>query len=129
MPSAVVIINDAMRIIEYNAAFATMFAGSAAPAGSPPASASLEGVMLSEIMPFANLFQRVPQDRIQRRLRYHVRRQRCAGGFATGERLPGRRDAERDHAIREPVPRRAEEWRGHPRSGPPLPEDDSAQIG
>ena len=35
MPSAVVIINDAMRIIEYNAAFATMFAVNVAPAGSP----------------------------------------------------------------------------------------------
>jgi len=73
MPSAVVIINDAMRIIEYNAAFAAMFAGGAAPAGSPPVSASLEGVMLSEVMPFANLFHAVlksGEDILDRDLRY-----------------------------------------------------------
>ena len=73
MPSAVVIINDAMRIIEFNAAFATMFAGNVAPAGSPPAAASLEGVMLSEVMPFANLFHAVlksGEDILDRDLRY-----------------------------------------------------------
>jgi iron only hydrogenase large subunit-like protein len=73
MPSAVVIINDAMRIIEYNAAFATMFAYNVAPAVSPPTSASLEGVMLSEVMPFANLFHAVlksGEDILDRDLRY-----------------------------------------------------------
>jgi len=73
MPSAVVIINDAMRIIEYNAAFATMFACNVAPAGSPPAATSLEGVMLSEVMPFANLFHAVlknGEDILDRDLRY-----------------------------------------------------------
>ena len=73
MPSAVVIINDAMRIIEYNAAFATMFACNVAPAGSPPAGTSLEGVMLSEVMPFANLFHAVlknGEDILDRDLRY-----------------------------------------------------------
>jgi iron only hydrogenase large subunit-like protein len=72
MPSAVVIINEAMRIIEYNAAFATLFAH-AAPAGSPPASTSLEGVMLSEVMPFASLFHAVlksGEDILDRDLRY-----------------------------------------------------------
>ena len=73
MPSAVVIINDAMRIIEYNTAFATMFAVNVAPPGSTPASASLEGVMLSEVMPFANLFHAVlksGEDILDRDLRY-----------------------------------------------------------
>ena len=73
MPSAVVIINDGMRIIEYNTAFATMFACNVAPAGSPPAGASLEGVMLSEVMPFANLFHAVlksGEDILDRDLRY-----------------------------------------------------------
>jgi iron only hydrogenase large subunit-like protein len=73
MPSAVVIINDAMRIIEYNAAFATMFACNVAPAGSPPTGTSLEGVMLSEVMPFANLFHAVlksGEDILDRDLRY-----------------------------------------------------------
>ncbi len=73
MPSAVVIINHAMRIIEYNAAFATMFAVTISPAGSTPASTSLEGVMLSEVMPFANLFHAVlksGEDILDRDLRY-----------------------------------------------------------
>ena len=35
MPSAVVIVNDAMRIIEYNAAFATMFAATPRPPARP----------------------------------------------------------------------------------------------
>jgi iron only hydrogenase large subunit-like protein len=73
MPSAVVIINDAMRIIEYNAAFATMFACNVAPAASPPTGTSLEGVMLSEVMPFANLFHAVlktGEDILDRDLRY-----------------------------------------------------------
>jgi len=73
MPSAVVIINDAMRIIEFNTAFATMFACNTAPVGSPPAPGSLEGVMLSEVMPFANLFHAVlksGEDILDRDLRY-----------------------------------------------------------
>jgi iron only hydrogenase large subunit-like protein len=73
MPSAVVIINDAMRIIEFNTAFATMFACNVAPVGSPPAPGSLEGVMLSEVMPFANLFHAVlksGEDILDRDLRY-----------------------------------------------------------
>jgi PAS domain-containing protein len=73
MPSAVVIINDAMRIIEFNAAFATMFAGNGAAVGSAPAPGSLEGVMLSEVMPFANLFHAVlksGEDILDRDLRY-----------------------------------------------------------
>jgi iron only hydrogenase large subunit-like protein len=73
MPSAVVIINDAMRIIEYNAAFSAMFGGSAVQAGAPSSPPSLEGVMLSEVMPFANLFHAVlksGEDILDRDLRY-----------------------------------------------------------
>jgi PAS domain-containing protein len=55
MPSAVVIVNDAMRILEHNAAFATLFG---AKTGSPEPQ-TLEGVMLSEVMPFAGLFHSV----------------------------------------------------------------------
>lgn len=55
MPSAVVIVNDAMRIIEYNGAFAKMFGMKAEGPDAPP----LEGVMLREVMPFANLFHSV----------------------------------------------------------------------
>jgi iron only hydrogenase large subunit-like protein len=72
MPSAVVIINDAMRIIEFNAAFANLFPKPAMP-GDPPGPTSLEGVMLSEVMPFANLFHSVlksGEDILDRDLRY-----------------------------------------------------------
>ena len=54
MPSAVVIVNDAMRVIEFNAAFAGLVA-KGAPGGAP----QIEGVMLSELLPFANLFHSV----------------------------------------------------------------------
>ena len=93
MPSAVVIINDAMRIIEFNAAFATMFAGNAAPAGAAPAAASLEGVMLSEVMPFANLFHAVlksGEDILDRDLRYQ-KTILHAGDFHHRKALRGRR--------------------------------------
>lgn len=78
MPSAVVIVNDAMRILEHNAAFARMFAaGSPVPVGAPPAAdpatTMIEGLMLSEIVPFANLFHSVlksGEDILDRDLRY-----------------------------------------------------------
>ena len=73
MPSAIVIVNDAMRIIEYNGAFATMFAYNVTPAASPPVATFLEDVMLSEVMPFANLFHAVlksGEDILDRDLRY-----------------------------------------------------------
>jgi iron only hydrogenase large subunit-like protein len=71
MPSAVVIVNDALRVIEYNPAFAGMF-GTGLPRGgdTPPA---LENVMLSEITPFANLFHGVlksGEDALDRDVRY-----------------------------------------------------------
>jgi iron only hydrogenase large subunit-like protein len=69
MPSAVVIVNDAMRIIEYNAAFAKMFRMTGDGRDAP----SLEGVMLSEVMPFASLFHSVlktGEEIMDRDLRY-----------------------------------------------------------
>ena len=72
MPSAVVIVNDAMRIIEYNAAFASMFAQRAL-RGPAMRRRTLEGIMLSEVMPFANLFHSVlksGEDILDRDLRY-----------------------------------------------------------
>ncbi len=71
MPSAVVIVNDAMRIIEFNAAFTTLFGQRAPAAGDAPA--SLEGLMLSEVLPFASLFHSVlktGEDILDRDLRF-----------------------------------------------------------
>jgi iron only hydrogenase large subunit-like protein len=87
MPSAVVIVNEGMRILEFNAAFVKMFgrnapvspasveAGLTAKSGfaagdAPP---QLEGVMLSEVTPFAPLFHSVlksGEDILDRDLRY-----------------------------------------------------------
>ncbi len=71
MPSAVVIVNDAMRIIEFNAAFATLFAPekTADERGAVP----MEGVALAEVMPFASLFHTVlksGEDILDRDLRF-----------------------------------------------------------
>jgi iron only hydrogenase large subunit-like protein len=91
MPSAVVIVNDAMRILEFNAAFVKVFgkniarsveATGAVPEGGtgtsflmkpgePPP--PLEGMMLSEITPFAPLFLSVlrsGEDILDRDLRF-----------------------------------------------------------
>jgi len=68
IPSAVVIVDDAMRIIEHNAAFAEMTAK-----GESHALANVEGVLLSELLPFASLFQSVlksGEDIPDRDLRY-----------------------------------------------------------
>lgn len=53
MPSAVVIVDDEMRIIEFNANFVRLFGIDGEQA------VCLEGSPLSNIMPFAHLFQRV----------------------------------------------------------------------
>jgi PAS domain-containing protein len=69
MPSAVVIVNDAMRIIEFNAAFARLFGKAEPGQGQAP----LDNIMLSEVMPFANLFHSVlksGEDILDRDLRY-----------------------------------------------------------
>ncbi|HYG34132.1 MAG TPA: [Fe-Fe] hydrogenase large subunit C-terminal domain-containing protein [Clostridia bacterium] len=72
MPSAVVIVNEAMRIIECNAAYANMFGRGATQPGDTPS--PLEGLLLSETMPFASLFHSVlksGEDILDRDLRYH----------------------------------------------------------
>jgi PAS domain-containing protein len=71
MPSAVVIVNDAMRIIEFNTTFAAMFGKTLPP--SVDGAAALENVMLSEVTPFANLFHAVlksGEDVLDRDVRY-----------------------------------------------------------
>ena len=71
MPSAVVIVSDALRIIEFNAAFTAMFAKD-----SPlkkDGVVALEGVALAEVMPFATLFHGVlksGEDILDRDLRF-----------------------------------------------------------
>ena len=70
MPSAVVIVNDALRVIEFNAAFVNLFAPKMmASAGT----ASIEGIALAEVMPFASLFHNVlktGEDILDRDLRF-----------------------------------------------------------
>jgi iron only hydrogenase large subunit-like protein len=71
MPSAVVIVNDALRILEFNAAFAGLFARD--PAAKSGGVAALEGVALAEVMPFAALFHGVlksGEDILDRDLRF-----------------------------------------------------------
>jgi iron only hydrogenase large subunit-like protein/uncharacterized Fe-S cluster-containing protein len=71
MPSAVVIVNEALRVIEFNAAFVGMFA-LAKPANAA-APTTIEGIALAEIMPFATLFHGVMksgEDILDRDLRY-----------------------------------------------------------
>ena len=53
MPSAVVIVNDELKIIEYNASFVRLFGDEAA------ATSNLEGSALSAFVPCSNLFRRV----------------------------------------------------------------------
>jgi iron only hydrogenase large subunit-like protein len=70
MPSAVVIVNDTLRVIEFNAAFVNLFAkDKAANAGA----GSIEGIALAEVMPFASLFHNVlktGEDILDRDLRF-----------------------------------------------------------
>lgn len=71
MPSAVVIVNEAMRIIEFNTAFSAMV-GKGLPHNSD-GPLPLESMMLSEVAPFANLFHGVlksGEDVIERDVRY-----------------------------------------------------------
>jgi iron only hydrogenase large subunit-like protein len=70
MPSAVVIVNEGLRILECNAAFAHMFSVKAASGDGQP---QLEGAMLAEVTPFASLFHSVlksGEDILDRDLRY-----------------------------------------------------------
>jgi iron only hydrogenase large subunit-like protein len=69
MPSAVVIVNDTMRIIEFNAAFVSLFAKGKTGDGA----VAIEGVALAEVMPFAALFHSVlktGEDILDRDLRF-----------------------------------------------------------
>jgi iron only hydrogenase large subunit-like protein len=71
MPSAVVIVNDAMRVIEFNAAFVHLFAPEKTAGGA--GAVSIEGIALAEVMPFASLFHNVlktGEDILDRDLRF-----------------------------------------------------------
>jgi hypothetical protein len=71
MPSAVVIVNDAMRVIEFNAAFVNLFAPEKTTGGE--GAVSIEGIALTEIIPFASLFHNVlksGEDILDRDLRF-----------------------------------------------------------
>ena len=74
MPSAVVIVNEALRVLEFNAAFVSLFAPEKM-AGVNRA-VSIEGIALAEVMPFATLFHNVlktGQDILDRDLRFQNR--------------------------------------------------------
>jgi len=69
MPSAVVIVNQHLRVVEYNRSFATLFASANMPDGAKP----LEGTDLAELLPFSRLFRGVlasGQDIVDRDLRF-----------------------------------------------------------
>ncbi len=71
MPSAVVIVNDAMRVIEFNAAFVNLFETEKIAIGN--GAVSIEGIALAEVMPFASLFHSVlktGEDILDRDLRF-----------------------------------------------------------
>jgi iron only hydrogenase large subunit-like protein len=71
MPSAVVIVNDAMRVIEFNTAFVNLFAKDKTAAGGGVV--KIEGIALAEVMPFASLFHSVlktGEDILDRDLRF-----------------------------------------------------------
>ncbi len=70
MPSAVVIVNEAMRVIECNGAFAALFAPEKV---AESGAMALEGIALAEVMPFAPLFHSVlktGEDILDRDLRF-----------------------------------------------------------
>ena len=71
MPSAVVIVDDEMRMIEFNAAFVSLFVKDRL--ARHDGSSSLEGILLAEVMPFAVLFHSVMktgEDILDRDLRF-----------------------------------------------------------
>ncbi len=72
MPSAVVIVNDALKVIDFNNAFANMFARNLV-STELDATPALEGMPLADLMPYASLFQSVIRtggEIIDRDLRY-----------------------------------------------------------
>ena len=71
MPSAVVIVNEAMRVIEFNAAFVNLFSPEKTADGN--GKISIEGIALAEVMPFSSLFHNVlktGEDILDRDLRF-----------------------------------------------------------
>lgn len=56
MPSAVVIVDEGLKVIEFNPNFAQLFLTDCAPEGAP---AKLEGRALEDVLPFSYLFRRV----------------------------------------------------------------------
>ncbi len=71
MPSAVVIVNETLRVIEFNMAFVNLFAPEKATTSH--SMASIEGIALAEVMPFASLFHNVlktGEDILDRDLRF-----------------------------------------------------------
>jgi len=69
-----VIVNDAMRVIEFNAAFVNLFAPEKVAGGD--SAVSIEGIALAEVMPFASLFHNVlksGEDILDRDLRFQTR--------------------------------------------------------
>ena len=72
MPSAVVIVNEALQILECNGAFVELFAPGPVARGNEPLT-GLEGAPLNRFIPFQNLFARVlktGQDIVDKELRY-----------------------------------------------------------
>lgn len=72
MPAAVVIVNEALQIIEANEAFGRMFLPAAAE-GDAARAVSPEGLALNAVMPFAHLFEsvmRTNEDVLDRDLRH-----------------------------------------------------------
>jgi hypothetical protein len=71
MPSAVVIVNESLRIVETNSAFNNLFCRDQANGNSEPL--AVEGVLLSELTPFAGLFHGVMksgEDILERDIRW-----------------------------------------------------------
>ncbi len=71
MPSAVVVVDSTLRIVECNEHFVRMF--TVAPKDSSPELPSLEGAYLRKVVPFANLVQnvlRTGEDLLDRELRH-----------------------------------------------------------
>jgi iron only hydrogenase large subunit-like protein len=116
MPSAVVIVDEAARILEFNAAFAGLF-------GRPPSpgagvAASFEGLPLGEVMPFAGLFRNVlktGEDILDRDLRHQnailhasifsIEKHRVVGGILQDVTEPAVRKAEVIRKAREVIQR------------------------
>lgn len=73
MPAAVVVVNERLRILEHNGAFAALCQGSGASGAVAGAGGGLEGAALADLLPFSGLFQSVlntGEDILDRDLRF-----------------------------------------------------------